>query len=38
MNLDKILGSLHEALASDLLRRIQEGTATAADLSVLASS
>ena len=33
-NLDKTLGSLHEALASDLLRRIQDGSATAADLSV----
>jgi hypothetical protein len=32
--LDKILGSLHTALAADLLRRIQEGSATAADLSV----
>jgi hypothetical protein len=26
--------SLHEALANDLLRRIQDGSATAADLSV----
>ena len=32
--LQKTLGSLHTALAADLLRRIQEGTATAADLSV----
>jgi hypothetical protein len=34
MSLDKILSDLHEAIASDLLRRIQDGSATAADLSV----
>jgi hypothetical protein len=33
-DLKKTLGSLHTALAADLLRRIREGTATAADLSV----
>jgi hypothetical protein len=33
-DLEKTLASLHTALAGDLLRRIQEGSATAADLSV----
>ena len=29
-----VFSKLHEALASDLLRRIEDGSATAADLSV----
>jgi len=33
-NLEKVLASLHTALASDLLRRIEDGSAQAADLSV----
>jgi hypothetical protein len=32
--LHKMLSALHEAVASDLLRRIEDGSATAADLSV----
>ena len=33
-SLDKLLSTLHTALASDLLRRVQDGSATAADLGV----
>ena len=32
--LEELLGELHEAVIKDLLRRVHEGTATAADLGV----
>lgn len=32
---EELLGALHEAVASDLLRRVQSGEATASEMSVV---